>query len=248
MARMMLSDEARLCEAVLFIENQPLTLDRIVELTGIRPDRAEDAIQELKEDYADRGSGLVISDEDDLFSFNPSPELYPALKQNYGRKVDKRLSRAALETLAIVAYKQPVTRSEIKGIRGVDSDSIVKLLREKDYIKVVGRSSAQGHPCLYSTTRKFLFEFKLTSISDLPKLSEIDRLRFEDEEEDKEDDIFSSEEEDVERESYEIETGAVESLDLSSDDLPKRRNARKKKTDDNIEVNDETSSTENGDK
>ena len=80
MARMMLSDEARLCEAVLFIENQPLTLDRIVELTGIRPDRAEDAIQELKEDYADRGSGLVISDEDDLFSFNPSPELYPALK------------------------------------------------------------------------------------------------------------------------------------------------------------------------
>ena len=130
MARMMLSDEARLCEAVLFIENQPLTLDRIVELTGIRPDRAEDAIQELKEDYADRGSGLVISNEDDLFSFNPSPELYPALKQNYGRKVDKRLSRAALETLAIVAYKQPVTRSEIKGIRGVDSDSIVKLLRE----------------------------------------------------------------------------------------------------------------------
>ena len=64
---------------------------------------------------------------------------------------------------------------------------------------------------------------------------------------DKEDDIFSSEEEDVERESYEIETGAVESLDLSSDDLPKRRNTRKKKTDDNIEVNDETSSTENGD-
>ena len=247
MARIMLSDEARLCEAVLFIENQPLTIDRITELTGIKPDLVEDALQELKEDYSDRASGLMLTEDEDMFSFAPSPELYPQLKQNYGRKVDKRLSRAALETLAIVAYRQPVTRKEIKDIRGVDSDSIVKLLREKDYIKVVGRSSQQGHPCLYSTTRKFLFEFKLTSISDLPKLSEIDRLRFEDEEEEKEDDIFSSEEEDVERESYEIETGVVESLDLSSDDLPKRRNTRKKKTDDNIEVNDETSSTENGD-
>ena len=133
----MLSEEARLCETVLFIENQPLTLDRIVELTGIRPDKAEDAIQELKEDYSDRGSGLMISIDDDLYSFSPSPDLYPSLKQNYGRKVDKRLSRAALETLAIVAYKQPVTRSEIKNIRGVDSDSIVKLLREKDYIKIL---------------------------------------------------------------------------------------------------------------
>ncbi len=238
MARTMLSDEARLCEAVLFIENQPLTLDRIVELTGIRPDKAEDAIQELKEDYSDRGSGLMISIDDDLYSFSPSPDLYPSLKQNYGRKVDKRLSRAALETLAIVAYKQPVTRSEIKNIRGVDSDSIVKLLREKDYIKVVGRSSAQGHPCLYSTTRKFLFEFKLTSIADLPKLSEIDRLRFEEEEEKDE----APADEGIENENYEIETGKVESLDLSSDDLPARRKPKKKSEVNN--VNDETSSTE----
>ena len=233
MARTMLSDEARLCEAVLFIENQPLTLDRIVELTGIRPDKAEDAIQELKEDYSDRGSGLMISIDDDLYSFSPSPDLYPSLKQNYGRKVDKRLSRAALETLAIVAYKQPVTRKEIKDIRGVDSDSIVKLLREKDYIKVVGRSSQQGHPCLYSTTRKFLFEFKLTSIADLPKLSEVDRMRFEEEEEREEMDLLSDEDEEVEvPPRREVETGNIESIDLSGDDIPERRlNKNKKKGD-----------------
>lgn len=229
----MLSEEARLCETVLFIENQPLSIDRITELTGVRPDRVEDALQELQEDYRERGSGLMLTEDEDLYSFSPSPDLYPQLKQNYGRKVDKRLSRAALETLAIVAYKQPVTRKEIKEIRGVDSDSIVKLLREKEYIKVVGRSSIQGHPCLYSTTRKFLFEFKLTSIADLPRLSEVDRKRFE-----KEDDEDEEEEEALP--VSETETGEVESIDLSGDDIPERRSGRKKRTE------EEPKETENG--
>ena len=242
MARIMLSDEARLCEAVLFIENQPLTIDRITELTGIKPDLVEDALQELKEDYSDRASGLMLTEDEDMFSFAPSPELYPQLKQNYGRKVDKRLSRAALETLAIVAYRQPVTRREIKDIRGVDSDSIVKLLREKDYIKVVGRSSIPGHPCLYSTTRKFLFEFKLTSIADLPKLSEVDRLRFEKEDEARP--PFEEEEEEEER--PEVETGMEESIDLAGDDIPerKRRPGRKKKEKEEEEKKDDGENAE----
>ena len=78
-----------------------------------------------------------------------------------------------------MAYSQPITRSEITKYRGVVSDSIIRILRERDYIKVVGRKDIQGHPCLYGTTRKFLYTFKLESISDLPRMSEIDRMRFE---------------------------------------------------------------------
>ena len=243
----MLSDEARLCEVVLFIENQPLSLDRISELTGIKPDLVEDALQELRDDYSERGSGLMITEDEDLFSFSPSPDLYPQLKQNYGRKVDKRLSRAALETLAIVAYKQPVTRREIKDIRGVDSDSIVKLLREKDYIKVVGRSREQGHPCLYSTTRKFLFEFKLTSIADLPKLSDVDRMRFEKEDE-VVDDFFEEDEEEMEtKPRKEVETGRIESIDLSGDDVPERRKRKKKAETETAEETEADNNEEAGD-
>jgi segregation and condensation protein B len=84
-----------------------------------------------------------------------------------------------LETLSIVAYSQPITRREIDNIRGVSSDTIIRLLRDREYIKVIGRKDVPGHPCLYGTSRKFLFEFNLASISALPKLSDIDRLRFE---------------------------------------------------------------------
>ena len=173
-----LTDKAKLIEVIRFIENGPLTVDRIKELSGVDKEDIPDCLRELKEHYEDRNSGLMLLEEEGLYSFQPVTELYPSLRQSYGRKVDKRLSRAALETLSIVAYSQPITRSEIDKIRGIQSDSIVRLLRERDYIKVNGRADKPGHPCLYCTTRKFLYEFKLKSISELPKLSEADRLKF----------------------------------------------------------------------
>ena len=175
----MLSEEARLIEVVLFIENEPTSMERLSDLTGLRPDTVEDALQELRENYSERGSGLILTEEDELYSFMPAPDLFPQLRQSYGRKVDRRLSRAAMETLAIVAYGQPITRREIEEIRGVGSDTIVKLLRDREYRMVRGRKDGPGHPCLYYTTRKVLYEFNLQSIQDLPRLSEIDRMRFE---------------------------------------------------------------------
>jgi segregation and condensation protein B len=175
---MKLSEEAKLVEAVLFIENTPLGMERISALSGVKEEDITDALRELRENYTERNSGLMLLEEEEMYSFQPVPELYPALRQSYGRKVDRRLSRAALETLSIVAYSQPITRAEIDKIRGIQSDSIVRLLRERDYIKVNGRADRPGHPCLYCTTRKFLYEFKLKSIADLPKLSEADRLKF----------------------------------------------------------------------
>ena len=175
----MLSDEARIVETILFIENNPISLERLMTLSRLDKDTALDALIDLKENYEDRNSGLLLLEEEGLYSFQPSPDLYPRLRQSYGRRVDRRLSKAALETLAIVAYSQPITKGEIDKLRGVrSSDSIVRLLRERDYIKVSGRADTPGHPCLYWTTRKVLYEFKLKSIAELPKLSEVDRLRF----------------------------------------------------------------------
>ena len=173
-----LGEDAKIVEVVLFIENTPLSMDRISALSGVKREDVTDALRELSAHYSARNSGMMLLEEEGMYSFQPVTELYPKLRQSYGRKVDRRLSRAALETLSIVAYSQPITRAEIDKIRGIQSDSIVRLLRERDYIKVNGRADKPGHPCLYCTTRKFLYEFKLKSISELPKLSEADRLKF----------------------------------------------------------------------
>lgn len=175
----MLSHEARIVESILFIENESLTIEKISAMAGISEKECEKAIKELEKVYSKEGHGIFLKiNDDESICFAPSSDLYDDLRQTYGKKVDKRLSRAALETLSIVAYSQPITRKEIDNIRGVTSDTIVRLLRDREYIKIVGRKDVQGHPCLYGTSRKFLFEFGLQSISDLPKLSDIDKMRF----------------------------------------------------------------------
>lgn len=185
----LMSTGARLVETVLFIENESLPLERIASLTGLSEREVEKALDEIADVYEERGHGLRLKENSDgSWEFAPCTDLYDMLRSTYGRKVDRRLTRAAMETLSIVAYSQPITRKEIDNIRGVASDSIVRLLREREYIKVVGRKDVQGHPCLYGTSRKFLFEFGLKSISDLPKLSSIDKLRFDKSEEDSEED------------------------------------------------------------
>lgn len=175
----MLSENARLVESVLFLENDPLTVEYISKITGFEEDKVVTLLDEISDLYRDEKHGIVLVESSETYQFVPSEDVIPALRQCYGKKVDKRLSKSAMEALAIVAYQQPVTRSEITKIRGVASDNIVRLLRERDFIKVVGRKDVQGHPCLYGTTKKFLYTFKLASISDLPKLTEIDKLRFE---------------------------------------------------------------------
>ncbi len=179
---MTLTENARLVEAILFLENEPLSVERLGKLTGLSDQLVTKALNEISEVYYSDEHGLALVENSETFSFVPVSSLNEKLRACYGKKIDKRLSKAAIETLAIVAYSQPITRSEITKIRGVLSDSIIRILRERDYIKVVGRKDVQGHPCLYGTTRKFLYTFKLDSISELPRLSEIDRQRFEKEE------------------------------------------------------------------
>ena len=179
---MKLTENARLIEAILYLENEPLSVERLCSMTGLSESAVNEALTLIEEAYYTDDHGLALVENSETYSFVPVSSLNEKLRSCYGKKIDKRLSKAALETLSIVAYSQPITRSEITKIRGVVSDSIIRILRERDFIKVVGRKDIQGHPCLYGTTRKFLYTFKLESISDLPKLSEIDRQKFEKEE------------------------------------------------------------------
>ena len=187
----LMSTAARLVETVLFIENEAMDRERLASMTGLDDKSVDKALKELDEVYQEKGHGLRLKENSDgSIEFSPCSDLYDLLRSTYGRKVDRRLTRAAMETLSIVAYSQPITRKEIDNIRGVASDSIVRLLREREYIKVVGRKDVQGHPCLYGTSRKFLYEFGLKSISDLPRLSAIDRMRFDKDDEEEQGELF----------------------------------------------------------
>lgn len=180
-----LSKEARIIETILFLENDSVSRDRLLTMSLLEPNDLDTAIEELKEHLDLYMHGICLSTKHGRYQFLPAGDLHEELRSCYGKKVDRRLSRAALETLSIVAYSQPITRREIDNIRGVSSDTIVRLLRDREYIKVIGRKDVPGHPCLYGTSRKFLLEFNLRSIAQLPKLSEIDQERFEDEDSEK---------------------------------------------------------------
>lgn len=177
----LLSKEARIIETILFLENDSVSREKLLNMSLLDSDDLDNAIEELKEHLDLFMHGITLSTKHNRYQFLPSGDLHEDLRNCYGKKVDRRLSRAALETLSIVAYSQPVTRREIDNIRGVSSDTIVRLLRDREYIKVIGRKDVPGHPCLYGTSRKFLLEFNLKSISELPKMSDIDQERFIDE-------------------------------------------------------------------
>ncbi len=173
-----------LLEATLYLENDPINLEILSE-------RFERSVQEVGEDLLllnssliERNSGLQVQvTEGGDVSLIPREDLWSDLSPYYGTERAARLSRAAQETLAIIAYGQPITRREIENIRGVSADNMLKLLFEKEFIKVVGRKDAPGRPSLYGTTREFLNFFNLSSISGLPKMDEINQYRFDDNEE-----------------------------------------------------------------
>ncbi|MDR3343000.1 MAG: SMC-Scp complex subunit ScpB, partial [Treponema sp.] len=116
------------------------------------------------------GGGVMIS---------PKKEYWDNLKDRYGKKNDSKLSKAALETLSIIAYSQPITRSEIEAIRGVSADNMIRLLLERELIRETGKKDIPGKPVQFGTTKEFLKLFRLDSIADLPKLNESEADRFE---------------------------------------------------------------------
>jgi segregation and condensation protein B len=173
-----LEKEAALIETVLFLESEPLDEAALARITGLARDVVDRALEVLTEDYSSPARGLEPVRSGGGWILAPKSELWEVLKERYGRKNDARLSRAALETLSIIAYSQPITRAEVEAIRGVSADGMVRFLLERELIKEVGKKEAPGRPVQYGTTKEFLKYFRLGSIADLPKLDELEQERF----------------------------------------------------------------------
>jgi segregation and condensation protein B len=173
-----LEKEAALVETVLFLESEPQDELALSRATGLGRDVIDKALEILVEEYAGNAHGLEPIRSGGGWILAPKAELWSVLKERYGRKSESRMSKAALETLSIIAYSQPVTRAEIEGIRGVSADGMIRFLLERGFIKETGKKDAPGKPVQFGTTREFLKYFRLGSIADLPHLGELERERF----------------------------------------------------------------------
>jgi len=168
-----------LIESILFLSNEPLTFNKIAELVNKEVSFIKELISELSKEYVSRKSGLRIQELAGGIRISTAEIYGEELKRIFKSTRKQKLSKAALETLAIIAYKQPITRAEIEAIRGVSVDGVIKELMKINFIKIVGRKESPGAPALFGTTKEFLQYFGLKSIKDLPTLEEIKELKFE---------------------------------------------------------------------
>ena len=164
-------------EALVFVSHEPLSVDRLVTVLG-RVSKAEvvKTLRCLQEDYNQEGRGLQLVEVAGGFRFVTRSDVAPWVKRLDKVKSAPKLSRSALESLAIIAYKQPIVRAEIEGIRGVETSSVLRTLLERKLVRMVGRKDVPGRPILYGTTKYFLEHFGLRDLSELPPLREFKEL------------------------------------------------------------------------
>lgn len=157
-------------EALLFIAERPLTTAELAQLGAVPRLQAEAVLAGLAEDLAESRRGLRLQRNDDAWQLVTAPEVGERLAA-YAAREEPRLTPAALEALAVIAYRQPCTRGEVERVRGVDSDYVIRSLLHRQLIAEVGRRDTPGRPALFGTTFSFLERFGLTSLDDLPSLS-----------------------------------------------------------------------------
>ena len=157
-------------EALLFIAERPLATAELGELAGVPTLQAEAALSALEERLEEDARGIRVQRQDDAWQLVTAPEVGSRLAA-YAAREEARLSPAALEALAVVAYRQPCTRGDVERVRGVDSDYVIRSLLHRRLIAEVGRRDTPGRPVLFGTTFTFLERFGLTSLDDLPPLS-----------------------------------------------------------------------------
>lgn len=164
-------DAIRTLEALFFVSDEPLAPSVLAQALEIDRKAAEALCDRLQRDLEDRGSGLVLRNVAGGWRLYTHPDTAPVVEQFVLSSRQSRLTKAALETLSIVAYKQPVTRHQVSGIRGVNSDGVLRALADRGLIEESGREEAPGRPVLYATTPGFLERLGLPSLASLPSLA-----------------------------------------------------------------------------
>lgn len=177
----------QIIEALLFATDEPLSVRQMLEIFGefeagelpqkrVNEEVILSAIEHLNKEYETTGRAMHIVRVAGGYQFATRPHFAPWLGRMVKEKSRKKLSAAALESLAVIAYKQPVTKPEIEAIRGVNADYVIHTLLERNLITIVGRAATPGRPLLYGTTQEFLKHFGLNDLAELPKPREIDEL------------------------------------------------------------------------
>ena len=170
--------EAGAIEAVLFSAGDPVSLDRLAAVTGCTPAAARRILENMQQRYAAEESGIMLLELENSWQLCTKQQYFETLIQIASHPPKPHLTEVVMETLSIIAYKQPVTKAEIERIRGVKSDHAVNKLIEYDLVREVGRLDAPGRPILFGTTDQFLRNFGISSSADLPELSAVEKEDF----------------------------------------------------------------------
>jgi segregation and condensation protein B len=171
-----MSELKSIVEALIFASPDPLTVKTLTKLLDTEPkEEIVAAIEALKEDYQRQG-GLTLVEVAGGYQIVTRAELHEWVRRLFHERTTQKLSVASLETLAVIAYKQPVTAPEVSEIRGVNAAGVLGTLVERHLVKVVGRKQVVGRPFLYGTTREFLERFGLNDLTDLPKVEDMSEL------------------------------------------------------------------------
>lgn len=164
-------------EALLFVAHEPLTLEKMAgALEHVPKSTIQSVLEVLQSEYEQNGRGLQIAEVAGGYQCVTRPEYGRVIKRLIKGKTTAKLSRSALETLAIIGYKQPMTRADIEKIRGVETSGVLRTLLDQKLVRIVGRQDVPGRPILYGTSKQFLHRFGLRDLRDLPPLKEIKEL------------------------------------------------------------------------
>jgi len=161
-------------EAILFTCDEPMSLSRLKDiLAEAKPEEIREALEALRNDYDQTGRAFSLEELAGGYQVLTRPLYADILSRLKKAKADRKLSAAALETLAIIAYKQPIKRVDLEAIRGAQSGELIRALMERNLVKIAGRDEVPGAPLMYSTTKEFLDTFGLKSVEDLPRPEEV---------------------------------------------------------------------------